>query len=503
MLRILLLSTIFLLSISGSNYSYSNTTIATEFGSKFSKITQVNTKINDNSVFVSTLIISDIDISEITKISYEIEPKTYAIAEPINVTYSAESIKRKKYYDAELKILSLPVFGLYSNYNNSVEIEFTFQDDSEYSFYETITTEQYVDPNSAYDHITKIILPDEQNTPNFSYFYLKSSYNNTPVILDIDGEVRWIVPFHTSSRSSLFVKNMFVIADKSNIYSVSLDGSFQTAQLTGGNLQNVYFHRNLDPGKFGILAELNGTINSVKKENDYLVDMTTTGKVIKEWDISEIFSSYMLNFGDDPSNFVIKGSDWFHINAAHYDKSDDSILLSSRENFVAKIDYKTGTLKWLLGDETKHWYVDYPSLQALSLTLGNGDKPIGQHALSIANNGDLLLFNDGLGSRNHDPRGNLLPFSKAVKFSIDELTQSTAISWEYDAGIFSDICSSVYQAPAGDYLVTYAVAKARTLAIIQIINENQDKLFEIQMPTIECSTAWNGVPIDMTDFVYD
>ena len=78
--------------------------------------------------------------------------------------------------------------------------------------------------------------------------------------------------------------------------------------------------------------------------------------------------------------FVRPGVDWFHNNSAIYDPSDDSIIVSSRENFVIKLDHKTGQIIWIFGDPTKYWYT-FPSLRAKALTLAPGGLyPIGQHA---------------------------------------------------------------------------------------------------------------------------
>lgn len=87
--------------------------------------------------------------------------------------------------------------------------------------------------------------------------------------------------------------------------------------------------------------------------------------------------------GDDPSVFIRAPDDWFHNNACTYRKSDDSLIVSSRENFVICVDYETSAIKWILGDPTKAWY-QYPSLRKFALTLGRDTyPPIGQHSVSI------------------------------------------------------------------------------------------------------------------------
>src|SRR4029077_11527523 len=142
--------------------------------------------------------------------------------------------------------------------------------------------------------------------------------------------------------------------------------------------------------------------------------------VFNHWDLAAILSAYMVSRGDDASAFVRPGVDWFHSNSTAYDPSDDSIIVSSRENFVIKVDYNTGNIIWILGDPSKYWYT-FPSLRAKALTLAPGGLyPIGQHAPSITSNGLLMLFNDGAGSFNQPagaPAGDTRTYSTVSAYS--------------------------------------------------------------------------------------
>ena len=87
--------------------------------------------------------------------------------------------------------------------------------------------------------------------------------------------------------------------------------------------------------------------------------------------------------GYDPSQFVYSPTDWFHNNAATYYRANDSLIVSSRENFVICIDYNTSAIKWILGDPAKKWY-QFPSLRHFALTAAPGSvPPIGEHGVSI------------------------------------------------------------------------------------------------------------------------
>jgi hypothetical protein len=151
--------------------------------------------------------------------------------------------------------------------------------------------------------------------------------------------------------------------------------------------------------------------------------------------MGDIFSAYMSGAGDDPALFVRPGIDWFHMNAAVYDVRDDSIIVSSREDFLVKIDYRTGAIKWILGDPTKYWYT-FPSLRAKALTLDPGGfYPVGQHAPSITSDGLLMVFNNGLFSANQpvgQPRGENRTFSVVSAYAIDDANRTAREAWRFD-----------------------------------------------------------------------
>ena len=59
----------------------------------------------------------------------------------------------------------------------------------------------------------------------------------------------------------------------------------------------------------------------------------------------------MIAGGDIPAGFVFNApDDWFHSNAVTYNRADDSLIVSSREDFLICIDYTTSAIKWILGD---------------------------------------------------------------------------------------------------------------------------------------------------------
>src|SRR5262249_51818115 len=156
-----------------------------------------------------------------------------------------------------------------------------------------------------------------------------------------------------------------------------------------------------------------------------------------------IISQAMTAGGDDPTQFVGNSpQDWFHNNAATYRKSNNTLIASSRENFVIAVDYDTQQIKWILGDPTKQWY-QFLSLRQYALTLGpNSLPPIGEHAVSITYDDNLLLFDNGLSSQNHTPPGADRTYSAPRKYHIDTLAKTATEIWNYPNGqsLYSRIC---------------------------------------------------------------
>ena len=111
--------------------------------------------------------------------------------------------------------------------------------------------------------------------------------------------------------------------------------------------------------------------------------------------------------------------------------------------------------------------------------------------------GQLSLFNNGQASFNQPEGaaiGEVLSTSLAMKWAIDEETMSASVTWEYDANLYSDICSSAYE-KEGNNLITYASVNrlndetAKT--VIQDVDEDQNIIFEFEHPTF--STSINRV----------
>lgn len=457
--------------------------------------------------FIRTLVLGMERVDDLTRVSYSIAPKPGTHSKPVAVTYERAWLDRRNAYVAAARRLALPVFGLYANHRNIVAVDLAFADGSVHHEQVTMDTPAHTAADAFYGTPAIRTARTGAPLPGLDFIEIHNTLTS-PVIVDSDGNLRWVAAGLNDSISTLFSANGFFVGspDGPVLYRLELDGALTSNLLPTPTFSN--FHHQLTMGKNGLLAEVDAVENGVANIEAILVELSPTGQVLKQWNMAQIFRDAMLAKGDDPSNFVRDGIDWFHMNSAIYSRADDALYVSSRENFVVKLDYETGRILWLLGDTGKHWYTSYPSLRALALRVVGGNPPVGQHSLSLDADGKLLLFNNGTGSFNQPagtPAGMTIPYSAPVKYAIDEGRRTATATWtfEHDRNLVSDICSSVFGTDSTTYLVTYSVTEARTHARLLGLDQAGNVAFDFDYPTTTCDTAFLAKPFPFDALSFD
>src|SRR5262249_13234403 len=150
--------------------------------------------------------------------------------------------------------------GLYQDFSNAVSIDLQFADGSSQTLTVSIQTEAYTDPTGVYAKPVVLKQRDPGAQLGFSFFAIKSALG-TPVIVDTDGEIRWIGSGVSGSTSTVFVGDGFVIGDGTapTIHHVGLGGTVTQAPLQSSVV--TAFHHNIDQGKQGFLAEVSTAAN--------------------------------------------------------------------------------------------------------------------------------------------------------------------------------------------------------------------------------------------------
>jgi len=324
--------------------------------------------------------------------------------------------------------------------------------------------------------------------------------NFSPAIIDTDGAVRWVGTAGHSSFVTSFFDNAVYLAAGSQLHRVELDGA---VTLIGDYSDRgiSYFHHNIDPGKVGVMLE---AVTPSQHESTVIEVDPSSGNLLKTWNLANIISAAMRAGGDDPSQFVYPApNDWFHNNSVAYNRADDSLIASSRENFLICLDYETGAIKWILGDPTKKWY-RFPSLRRYALTLAPGSlPPIGQHAISVTFDQNILVFDNGQNSTFEKPAGEQRSYSTPRKYELDLNARTATEVWNFEMGqsMWCPFCGSAYEDAPFNYLVDYTFAHGVTNNSLSHwigLNSTGEMVFRYQYQSLAgCNTAFNAIPVHL------
>ena len=433
-------------------------------------------------------------------IQFTISPKAGSVTRALSGTYSHDYLTSRGYLNPDTGEIFIPVYGLYGEYDNAVTLTYLFADGSSKADGTTITTGSFSD--SCNQHEATVIQPRSPDALlSFDFMLVRGTCTASPVILDSENEVRWVCPFPTTSvidASSGFFDNAVYVTFGSMLYRVDLDGTV-TQLADYADLGIINFHHNIDRGKTGIILDADTT--SYTEGMNLEVD--AAGNVVRMWEMADIISAAMLAGGDDPSQFVYPTpADWFHNNAVAYKRSNDSLIVSGREDFVISLDYASLAIKWILGDETKKWF-QFPSLTAFALTVNDGGlPPIGQHAVSITIDNNLFMMDNGRNSLFQMPPGLNRDVSRPRKYAIDEALQTATELPDYpgDESLYTQFCGSAYEDAKANYLVDYAFVTAAdqtTFAELLAYDAAGTKAFDYMYSTGGCSAAYNSLPLHL------
>jgi arylsulfate sulfotransferase len=448
--------------------------------------------------FISKLTLDVSNTSVLKSIQFTIDPKPGSVTRPLSGTYSNQYLVGRGFEHSPEIIL--PVYGLYAGCANTVRLTYRFLDGSSKPAVTNIRTATFDDP-CGYDNPT--ILQRRTNATDLSYDYImvKGSCSTfQPAIIDTDGALRWVGTGGISVGSFIFFDNAAYVGLGHQLSRIDLDG---TVTLVGdySSVGITNFHHNIDRGKVGIILDANTTT----QYNSVNIEVDASGRVLKIWNLADIISAAMRAGGDDPSQFVYPSpTDWFHNNGVTYNRADDSVIISSRENFLICLDYETSGIKWILGDPTKKWY-QFPSLRKFALTVAPGGlPPIGQHSPSITFDQGLMVFDNGNQSIFESPPGAHRDFASPRKYSLDLVGKVATEVWNFpmNESIHCPFCSSIYEDAPYNYLIDYSIVNGGipnvpVFAELLGLNAAGETIFFYRYPAINCGQIYRALPIHL------
>jgi hypothetical protein len=439
-------------------------------------------------------------------IQFSISSKPGSVVRPLSGTYANDYLLSRGYeqpYPATTVIV--PIYGLYAGYTNTVTMTYLFIDGSSKQDVTTISTATFDDEGCGYNDPTRLLSRTSATSLSYDYIFDRSACGDySPVILDSDGALRWVSTLTTESAlfaSSTFFDGAAYVTQGSQLFRIDLDETVTLlADYSGLGVENL--HHNIDVGKTGLLIDPDTT---AYYESEVLEINSSDGTVLKTFNMADIISAAMIAGGDDPSQFVYPTpTDWFHLNGAAYNRADDSLIVSSRENFLICLDYESSAIKWIFGDAAKKWY-QFPSLRQFALTVPGGTlPPIGQHAPSITFDQGVMVFDNGTFSLFQFPPGNQREYASPRKYSLDLVNNIATEVWNFpmNESIHSPFCGSIYEDVPYNYLIDYAFVNGGlpgvpTFAQLLGLDATGQEIFYYQYSTMGCNTAYNSIPLHL------
>lgn len=361
----------------------------------------------------------------------------------------------------------LPIYGLYENYTNIVEI------------YEYIGSERgvLVSTNTVLTDVlpSEVTRPTEVNT-TYSYFgknmmLVIPSLDSYPMAIDYNGDIRFVItknlPFapvildngHLLLGSDRLILEPYYVT---GLYEIDFLGKvYRNYKIPGGYHHDVV---ELPNQNFLVLTnDFQGTVEDKIVEIDRL-----TGEVVDQINLesllpelqgqSEMWTSY----------------DWFHNNSIDYDPINDEILLSGRhQDIVVNISRETKEINYIIGDPN-FWNQDMVDAYFLTPIGEHFEWQYAQHAAMFLPNDEVLLFDNG----NNKSKDAALyvsaaeSYSRLVHYRIDRenrtIEQVYQFGKEIGAEFYSPYISNVDYYGEGQYMVHsggHAVAGSEILNI--------------------------------------
>lgn len=367
------------------------------------------------------------------------------------------------------------ILGLYPDTNNEVFLQIT--DDFENTILDTIYIQTQPIP-SFFPEITINICNKNLVEPAWTFCDYSSGKNSHletfPFIFDDNGTVRWY--FNLSDKGN-FVNPISRLKNGNVLYAFQ-DHVFED-DMFGRNINDWYIqgfkqHHDIFEKEDGnlLVAVNNEALSTIE---DHVIELDrNSGSIIKTWDLREVL---------DLTRTVSSGSsvDWFHMNSVWHDPTDNSLILSGKNQGVVKVSYEN-ELQWIIaphkewgkagvdgdGIETSDFLltaIDDANL-AYTEAIQLGDENTagfdwgwGQHAAMKLKNENILLFDNG-NRRLHDT--SPLLYSRMVEYQIDTdnmtIQQVTSFGESYGEDLYARILSDVdEQIETGNRMLTAGI----------------------------------------------
>lgn len=423
----------------------------------------------------------------------------------------------------------IPIHGLYADYLNTIYITLT---DKEGVPRITDSIQVKVAPlkNIELPAVDVIHADVEQMEPGvtlINYMGANEFDTHRPFMIDADGEIRWILLFDMNPAVGNVTAHVglqrladgnFILGDvkTSRILIIDMFGnlikSYDLAAM-GYEFHHEVTETSINTILVCVTKKTATTPTGVPVIYDHVIEIDRErGAIVTVWDLKQSLDEnrLVMNPAYPPSDRM---NNWAHNNAVTYSSKDDHIIVSLRQQGLAKLS-KSNQVKWILAAHTgwgKNRRGESLSAYLLNplnssgekikdLEVINGTKADtdfewiwGAHCPIILPDGSLFVFDNGaerlLGKEK-------ALYSRAVGYQIDEKNKTAQQTWQYGkergAECYAEAVSSVQFLPIKNHILFapgffVPTIKGKGSKVIEVTMASREVVAEIDL------TAPNGM----------
>ena len=358
----------------------------------------------------------------------------------ISISVAVKDVKSAKIihrFDDLMTEHQIPIYGLYSDFLNTIHVNILDKSGNSLSQEEiNIRTEAYERVQSGEMTVLNNNYTGDQKN---RLFLIQNA------IYDAAGEVRWYTT-HYGNKFYKLDSNLIAIQVHPDRGKPAEAPYIKIIDLLG-NVHNTYdvpsrvHHEIIEktPGGNLLVATNAQEYNGMEDDTEDMIAEIerNSGDIVKKWNLRQIF---------DPARerlWIEQENDWCHLNSIQYISSDNSLLISSKlQYFIAKIDYETGDIQWMLGNH-ENWDTPWQEYLLSPLNFDNTehpgmDWPYAQHMPRMTEEGTILVYDNG-GNR---PGGE---FSRAVEYRVCETDMKVKKEWSYRLENYASALGSIHR----------------------------------------------------------
>ncbi|WP_447641214.1 MULTISPECIES: aryl-sulfate sulfotransferase [Chitinophagaceae] len=379
---------------------------------------------------------------------------------------------------------SIPIFGLYANYNNDIDLTFTDKDGNERGT-TTIHIQTEALPTTNFPILKLVKTQPQKMEPGVSlvsYPGISELDLSIPYMLDCNGDIRWILllksnPDLATLSASIGLKRTqkgtFICGDQSQQRIVEIDMFGNLLHQWDLSKLGYTFHHEVTEAQNGNYL-ITVTKSSARLQNgqprvyDHIIELDPFNNIVaKEWDLANILdtSRYLAPDGITPPQFSQNPTNWLHNNSIK--EMGNNLLATGRYQGIFSFTHE-GKLRWIISPH-KLWSAPYRPYLLTPIdengnavsdpAVVNGDASTvgfdwawGPHTPFVLSDDHILVFDNGYNRNwisNTLTNGN--NYSRVVEYKIDVNKMTVQQVWSYgkERGVscFAEALSGVQYLP--------------------------------------------------------